>query len=250
MSPNEPLIRVEDSLYPARAVVEALAPHITDARAARLAEIIDRRIGHIVLAVENLHYSHNASACLRTAEAFGLQDVVAVEDIEPLPLPLVDEPDGPTIAKKVSKTAHRWLDVHRLLGPDALADWTHARGAALFGALPARGEPLDTLPIDRPIVLLFGNEMTGIRPETERVCDGAFRIPMWGFTESFNVSVSVGIALQTLVPPIRTALAEHGAEGDLTPTRRLELTARWYAEDVRAAGPILRRKLGAGTLAT
>ena len=240
-------VTVGASIYPAQAIIQALEPHVTDARVRRIDEVLDQRIESIVLGIENLHHSHNAAACLRTAEAFGLQDVVAVEDLEPLPLEDGDpSAQEPLVPHKISKTAHRWLDLHSVDGPEAVGRWGRSRGYRIFGALPSRGVTVSALPTDKPALLLFGNELEGLRPETIDVCDDAFRIPMFGFTESFNISVSVGIVLHDIVPRRRQALAGLGIAGDLPPARKIELKARWYLRDVRAARLIVRRKLGDG----
>lgn len=235
-------ITVDDVSYPVADVIEALTPHLSEARVHRFNEILGRRLSHLTLAVENLHHSHNASACLRSAEALGLQDVVAIEDLEALPLQLEEAPYP--IMRKVSKTAHRWLDIHSVDGPEGLRAFADARGAQIFGAGPRGDLTLDSLPIEQPVIVVFGNELNGLRPETQALCDGVFRIPMYGFCESFNVSVSAGIVLQRLGERIRAALAAEEALGDLPEARRMGLLAQWCAQDVKAAGPILRRKLG------
>ncbi|MFN3202281.1 MAG: TrmH family RNA methyltransferase [Bradymonadia bacterium] len=239
MIPNH--ITVDGVDYPVDAVIDALSPHMSESRLTRFESVLGQRLKHLVLAVENLHHSHNASACLRSAEALGLQDVVAIEDLEALPLQLEAAPYP--IMRKVSKTAHRWLDIHSVDGPEGLKAFADARGARLFGAGPRGALTLDSLPIDRPVIVVFGNELNGLRPETESLCDGMFRIPMYGFCESFNVSVSAGIVLQRLGERIRAEQPE-ALSGDLSDERRRLLMAEWCARDVKAAAQILRRKLG------
>jgi tRNA (guanosine-2'-O-)-methyltransferase len=74
------------------------------------------------------------------------------------------------------------------------------------------------------VALLFGNEHEGPSAGTLRACSGVFRIPMAGFTQSFNVSVAAGIALSTLAAARRRHL---GAPGDLSPAARVELRDRF-----------------------
>ena len=80
------------------------------------------------------------------------------------------------------------------------------------------------LPADRPVALLFGNEHEGPSASTLSACAGTFRIPMAGFTRSFNVSVAAGIALSQQTSARRRHL---GAAGDLSAGERVLLRDRF-----------------------
>ncbi len=228
-------IQIGEREWPAAAVVEALEPHLTEARMARMRGVLANRLGSLALGIEDLHHSHNGSACLRTAEALGVQDVVTAEIRNAYPL---DE----RVHRKVSMAAHYWLDVHKTPSAEGLLGWARERNMRVFGAGPRGDVELADLPIDQPLMVLFGNEAEGLLEETQSACDGIFRIPMFGFTESYNVSVSVGMVLADLSRRIRAQL---GAPGDLDEARKTYLLARWCAADLRGAEAILRHKLGA-----
>ena len=230
-------LTVDGQDWPVAAVVEALAPHLLPARRARMDAVLAQRLTSVALGIEDLHHGYNGAACLRTAEGLGVQDVIAVEVRNALPLP-VDPP------RKITKSAHAWLDLHRVDRPEAALAWARARGMRVFGAGPRGERTLRDLPVDQPLLLLFGNEAEGLRAETLDACDDVFRIPMFGFTESFNVSVSVGMVLSDLTTRRRAALAVEGRAGDLPAARAQRLRALWYVQDLRGAGAILRRKLG------
>lgn len=246
MTPDAPEIPVDGRRYPPAAIIDALAPHVRAARIERMQAVLARRLASVALGIEDLHLSHNGHACLRTAEGLGLQDAVAVELRHAYPLDPPDPaPDADDrLERRVTMAAHRWIDLHRVPATDALVDWARARDMAVFGAGPRGERTLDTLPADRPLMVLFGNEKDGLRPETLAACDGVFRIPMYGFTESFNVSVSVGMTLAAHTARVRARLAAEGRTGDLPDARRTALLARWLLDDVRAAAAIVRRKLG------
>ena len=165
--------------------------------------------------------------------------MVAVELRNVYPLP-----EDTQVNRKVSLAAHHWLDLHRLDSSEALLEWARTRGMTTYGAGPRATISVDELPLDRPLLVLFGNEKRGLLPETAAACDGTFQIPMHGFAESFNVSVSVGMVLRALTTRIRARLAQEGRTGDLDPARRDALLARWCFADVRRSDAILRRKLG------
>ncbi len=251
-------IHFEGRSLPAAAVIEALAPHVTDGRLERMRRVLDHRLGSVALGIEDLHHAHNGHACLRTAEALGLQDAVAVELRHDYPL---DDPgaasdalpqgapepedDGPH--RKITMAAHRWISLHRVPTSDDLIRWARARDMLICGAGPRGDRTLAELPADRPIMVLFGNEKEGLRPQTMAACDVVYRIPMYGFCESFNVSVSVGMTLAAHTARVRARLAEQGGvRGDLDPARQQTLLAEWLLADHRAAPAIVRRKLGLG----
>jgi tRNA (guanosine-2'-O-)-methyltransferase len=203
--------------------------------------VLAQRLERVVLGVEDLHHLHNAAACLRTAEGMGLQDVAAVElrNVYPTEDPRQDA----AAVHKITKSTPRWLALHRLACGDALRSFARARGLSVWGAAPLGESSIDTLPDDKPVMVLFGNESAGLRPETLAACDGTFRIPMFGFVESYNISVSVGMTLQALLPRVRARLAADGRTGDLSEGRQISLLARWLYEDVRGAETLLRTRL-------
>ena len=227
--------------YDPAAVIELLAPLVEPARLGRMQTVLAHRLERVVLGVEDLHHLHNAAACLRTAEGMGLQDVAAVElrNVYPTEDPRQDAAS----AHKITKSTPRWLSLHQMPCGDALRSFADARGLAVWGAAPLGERSIDTLPDDKPVMVLFGNESAGLRPETLAACDGTFRIPMFGFVESYNISVSVGMTLQALLPRVRARLAAEGRTGDLTEARRLSLLARWLYEDVRGAETLLKTRL-------
>lgn len=236
---TEARVELDGHDLPAAAVIEALAPHVLPERIEGMRAVLARRLGSLALGVEDLHHSHNGHACLRTAEGLGLQDAVAVELRHAYPLDGPEEPPN----RKITMAAHRWITLHRVPTSEELIDWARARDMLVFGAGPRGERTLAELP-DRPLLVLFGNEKAGLRDETVAACDGVFRIPMYGFCESFNVSVSVGMTLAAHAARVRARLAREGREGDLPEERQQALLAEWLLEDHRAAPAIVRRKLG------
>ncbi len=236
--------------YAAADVIDALTPYLYPGRVDRMTGVLDYRLGGLAMGVEDLHKSHNGAACIRTAEGLGVQDIAAIEVRNTYPLEL-PEGDGPgedegrepneRAVERISRWAHRWVDLHRLPSTKAALAWAKARQMRVFGAGPRGGLTLESLPVDQPLLVLFGNEADGLQPETLDACTDTFRIPMHGFTESFNVSVSVGMVLSRLGQRYRDRLATEGRTSDLPQNRRDFLLAQWMSQDVKAAGPIMRR---------
>ncbi len=210
-------------------VCRLLRPHMTDERAARIEEVLSRRLLRLSVAVENLHDPHNGAAALRSAEAVGLQTFHAVEVAEPF-----------SATKGISLQCEQWMDLHLHKSVDACFAAVRGMGYQVWAADPRAAVSVEELPTD-PMVMVFGNERDGLSPEALEGADGHFFIPMHGFTGSFNLSVSVALAVHRQAARVRMAM---GAPGDL-PAMRLEvLRALWYCLSVRAAGLILDRELG------
>jgi tRNA (guanosine-2'-O-)-methyltransferase len=166
-----------------------------------------------VLVLEGVHDPHNIAACMRSAEGLGLQEVHVVTPADYKP------------HKKVCQGGDKWLDIHYHRTPEALATALRARGYALYAAaLNPDAVPIGGLDFSRRLALVLGNEHEGVSKELQALCDGAFVIPMRGFTQSFNVSVATGI---TLYHATQARAAALGPDGDLDAADREALRLRW-----------------------
>ena len=193
---------------------------LLDRRRERIDEVVARRVRGLTLVLEHVHDPHNLAAVLRTAEGLGLQDLHVVEG-----------PKGFRPSQAVTQGADKWIDVHK--HPDATACTGELRrqGFRIFGSRLA-GEALDLaeLPFGERLALVFGNERDGLSERFAAACDGFFRIPMFGFAQSFNISVAVGITLATAT----LARRQLGLGGDLPDAEREALRRRFYALAAKA----------------
>ena len=165
-----------------------LARHLTDQRRSRIERVLSGRIGNVCLVLESLQDPFNVSACMRTAEAFGVQYVHVIEPSAPM-----------DIEGLVSLRAEKWLTVTREANPEAAARFLSGNFYTLLVSTPEPvAPPLSEMDLTGPIALAFGNETSGISPELERLASRRFHIPMRGFTQSLNVTVSVAVSLREL----------------------------------------------------
>lgn len=198
-------------------IIALFEPMVLEPRRARLLEVIGRRMTSVTLAMDAPHDPHNGAAILRSCDAFGVQTVHVVVRAERF-----------LAASTVAKGSERWVDVVIHSSPAAAI-------AALQGyeicATHPEGEllPEDLAQIPR-LCLLLGNEHDGIREELWRAASRTVRIPMRGFVESLNVSVSAAILL---------AAATRGRSGDLAPSEQRRLYARGLFQSVARAADIL-----------
>jgi len=210
----------------------SLAEFISDARRARIDAVLAQRLAGLTVVIENLHDPHNGAAALRSVEGFGLTTLHVVEQAEPF-----------RFSSKVSQGCEKWVDIRRHADFGACARALQADGFALYAALPPGAATLDLDHIDltRPTALVFGNEHAGLTPAALAACDGSFTVPMQGFTASFNLSVSVALAVFACSRRRRAALGGHG---DLDADALVRMRARWYTLSVDAADLILARVRG------
>ena len=215
--------------YGPAAVCDALEPLLTPERIARIDQVIDARLASVAAAVEDTYDPHNAAATLRTCEALGLQELYVIEPGARF-----------SAAKGVTRGAHRWLDLHRFSDAGAAIADLKSRNFRVYAALPDAKVSIEDVAVDSPLAVVFGNEHDGVSPAVVAACDAAITVPMFGFTESYNLSVTVGLAMSRLAARRRAYI---GALGDLDPERRARLRARWFALRIRAAVDVVDRKL-------
>jgi len=179
------------------ALLEFLYEYITDERKKRFDDVLKYRTKHICILLEDIYQSHNASAVLRSCDLTGIQDIHIVEnkwvyDINP----------------DVVVGSSKWLDLRKynteeFNTPEAF-DTLHKQGYKIVATCPnINSYTPDTLPIDEPIAIAFGTEKTGLSEYAIKNADMCVRIPMYGFTESFNISVSAALLMYELSKRLR-----------------------------------------------
>jgi len=212
---------------PTPALVAYLSQFVTAERAAKMAAVLQQRTRRLTVVLDNLHKPHNASAALRSCEAFGVQDVHAIETTNPF------EP-----RKGVTRGAERWLSVQCHADAAACLAVLRDRGYQLVAMSPhADSYTLDQLPLDRKLAIAFGSELGGLSAELSQQADLHARIPMAGFTESFNLSVSVAICLYELTQRLRAS----DLDWRLSDREQQELTLEWLRRTLQSS-PALEAK--------
>lgn len=203
-----------------------LSPLLTSERRARLEHVAKNRTSHIRLVVQDVHDPHNVSACMRSADAFGVQNVDVVTLREPF--------RASTVARGVAA----WLTVSKFQDVAECAAALKRQGYWLCTALPsASATPLMELPVKKPIAVIFGNEHHGVDSNWQGHIDQAFTIPMSGMVESLNISVSAAITLQFLTQKAR---AELGPSFLMAEAERLSLLNAWACQQFRSWPEMLK----------
>lgn len=192
---------------------QVLEQIIRPERIERMERVLDARLVGVCALVEDTYKQQNMTACIRTLEAMGIQNVHVIEG---------DAPFVPN--RKITQGCEKWVDLHHHADPEAAAIALRAQGYRVLATSLDAERTIDELDFTAPAALCFGNELAGISPELADLADERFRVPMHGFTQSFNLSVALGICMHTASEARRRAI---GARSDLTPPERAALRARW-----------------------
>lgn len=189
--------------------------YITPKRYHRLSNVASRRSRYFTFVFENFFDIHNISAGLRSIEAFGFQDVHIVEGINRL-----------NVNKDITRGAHQWLTLHRHETSEECFRTLRKKGYQILVADPDPDQlPLHEMEFRRPAAFVFGQELYGISETARKEADGVFRIPIAGFVESFNVSVTVALTAYTARIYAESSMKDR--EWRLSPAQYRELLMRW-----------------------
>lgn len=211
-------------------IIEVLEEYVSAHKQQLVNEVLSKRTRHVTLAFEDIDKPHNISAVIRTAECMGIQDIHFIKNRN-------DYSVNPTITQGSAK----WLSFHHYNqdGNNVDACYSHLRseGYTIYAtSLNERSLSIDELDPTTKTAIVFGTEGTGISEEAGEKADGYVHIPMAGFTESFNLSVSAALCLSTLSHKTGKAFPA------ITNEEKQQLKADWYRKIVREADLILKNQ--------
>lgn len=173
-----------------------LASFLSGHKLELLPRLLVNRTRHLTVVVEDIYQPHNASACLRSCDCFGVQDVHIIENYNEF-----------SASSGVALGASQWLTLNQYDGEHATADCLNVMrdaGYSIVVTSPHDADcDLETYDVTQPTALLFGAEKDGASQTALQMADHVMRIPMYGFTESFNISVAVAVCLHHLVCRLR-----------------------------------------------
>lgn len=174
-------------------LIAHLSTFVSENRKNKFKAVIQNRTRHITIALEDIYQPHNASAVLRSCDCFGIQDVHVIENR-----------NAYTINPDIALGSSKWLNLMRYnKEQDNTADCIRQlkkKGYRIIATTPHEKDcTIEELDITSKLCLFFGTELKGISDTVREQADGFVKIPMYGFTESFNISVSAALCLHTCV---------------------------------------------------
>lgn len=206
---------------------------ITENKKSLFDHVLQYRTRHITVVLEDIYQSQNASAVLRTCDLTGIQDVHIIENNYEYSV-------NPDVALgsskwlnlfKYNRESENTIDAYKKL---------RSKGYRIVATTPHKNEhSLESIPIDKKIALVLGTELTGLSEPAIENADEYLRIPMYGFTESYNISVSAALILFTLTERLRSS----NISWKLTPEEVVNIKLEWAKRTIDRSDVIIRHFL-------
>jgi tRNA (guanosine-2'-O-)-methyltransferase len=177
------------------ALVAYLESFVSGDRLKRFEEVLALRTKYLTVVMEDVYHLHNASAVIRSADIFGIQEVHVIE-----------RRFGKRLDKKIALGAQKWTDIHRYKTTEECLRTLKKQNYTLVATTPGKDAlPIDKLTISGKTAFLFGAEKEGLSDAALDQADQLVHIPMVGFTKSLNVSVAAAIILHQMTIKLRTS---------------------------------------------
>lgn len=200
-------------------------------RIERFESVLANRTRHFTVAVENIFQSHNASAVMRTCDCFGIQD-----------LHVIANSNKYALSKDVAMGAEKWVDMHNYFKKEnntkECIDHLKAEGYQVVATTPHTNDvSLSEFDITKKSAFFFGTEISGLSDIVLEQADVFVRIPMYGFTESYNISVSAALVLHDVV----SRLKKSDIDWVLSDDELLDKKIDWSVKSIRSGPQILKK---------
>ncbi|MDR9416919.1 MAG: RNA methyltransferase [Gracilimonas sp.] len=206
-------------------LIKYLRDFTTESRWNKIRETVQERTRHISVVVEDIYQPHNASAVLRSCDGFGIQDVHIIENKNEF-----------EASSQVTIGADQWLSLYRYNAhkkDNTASCFTSLKesGYQVIATSPHKNDiNLNDLDITQKTALVFGSEIDGISDKATEMADGFLKIPMYGFSESFNISVSAAICLYNITRRLRNSdISWKLGENEMD-----EIMLQWLRQSIRA----------------
>jgi tRNA (guanosine-2'-O-)-methyltransferase len=216
---------------------EYLSGFITDKRNKLFKDTVEWRTRYITVALENIYQAQNASAVLRTCDCFGIQDVHIIEN-----------DNDYNINPDVTLGSDKWLSLTNYNTEEnntiTAINNLKSKGYRIVATTPHTNDvSIDNLDLDKgKLALMFGTELNGLSPQALEHADEYVKIPMFGFTESFNISVSAAIILHTLTTKLHQ---NNSIDWKLSLSEKESVLLNWYKTSINNAEGIINKYFAA-----
>lgn len=195
-------------------------------------EMFDRiaadRTNYVTVVMENIMKDHNASAVLRTCDCFGIQNLHTIQKGVQY-----------EIQREIARGAGNWVDLNSYDGENPVKtclDSLKSQGYKIVTTSPHAEKTINDIDLDQPMAIVLGTEWHGVSQEAIDASDELVSIPMYGFTESFNVSVSAAIILNVL----RYRLNQQDFEWKLNHDEQTAIKIKWCEKIVKEGEKVTR----------
>tara|TARA_B100001248_G_scaffold262315_1_gene257491 strand:- start:1672 stop:2352 length:681 start_codon:yes stop_codon:yes gene_type:complete len=213
-----------------KSLINHLKKFIVDERKELFDTKIQERTKHITIVLENIYQGRNISASIRSADCFGIQDVHIIENNN------IFNQDT-----SVSIGSEKWISLFRHNKKkentkEAISKLKKDGYQIIVTTPHAKKNTLFDVDISKKIALLFGSEANGCSETALDLADDQIKIPLYGFSESFNISVSVALCLQHLAYKLR----DSNLNWKLKTNEKEEIMINWLKRSIRSSEKIER----------
>ena len=208
-------------------LLEYLETFVTPSRIDRFKAILPNRTKHFTVATEDVYQLHNTSAVMRTCDVFGIQELNIVEEV-----------NSKSIDREIAMGAQKWVDLNRYhsIG-DCISD-IKSQGYQIVATTPHIDDcELIDFDITKKSCFFFGRESQGLSQQVLDEADCFLKIPMFGFTESLNISVSAAIILQHVTARLRKS----DIKWQLTEEEIIDKRFDWIKKTIKDYDAIVER---------
>lgn len=208
-------------------LLEHLETCLSERRKQRFDTVLSQRTMHFTVATEDVYQLHNTSAVIRSCDVFGIQEVNIVE-----------EQNSKRIDREIAMGAQKWVDVNRFNSVKTCIKDLKEKGYQIVATTPHTDDTLlDEFDVSKKSCFFFGRETEGLSQEVIDEADCFLKIPMVGFTESLNISVSAAIILQC----VTSKLKETGIRWQLTEAEKVAKRFEWIKKTIKSYDKIVER---------
>jgi tRNA (guanosine-2'-O-)-methyltransferase len=210
-----------------QALFEYLEGFLTEERKQRFIEVLNQRTDFLTVAIEDVYQLHNTSAVIRSCDAFGIQSAHVIEDRF-----------KNRLDKNIAMGAQQWVNVYRYEEVSECMGHLKSQGYKIVATTPhGKAQNLTDFEVKEKTALFFGTEREGLSSEVMSRADEFLSIPMVGFSESLNISVSAAIILQQLSAKLRAT----DLPWQLTPDSVLAHRYDWTKKSIKDVEGIIAR---------
>jgi len=204
-----------------------LETYITPERLKRFSDVLSERTNYITVAIEDVFQMHNASAVIRSCDVFGIQKAHIIEDRF-----------GQRLDKNIAMGAQQWVDIERYTTAKSCIRKLRKDGYKIVATIPNNDATLlEDFKLEDKVALFFGTEKEGLSPEVLEQADTYLKIPMWGFSESLNISVSAAIILYNLTLQLKNS----NLPWNLSEREIMEKRLEWTKKSIKSIDKIIER---------
>jgi tRNA (guanosine-2'-O-)-methyltransferase len=205
-------------------LIAFFANYVTENKLQKIEKVLEQRTRYVTVAIEDIYKPHNASAILRTCDCLGVQEVQVIEN-----------KNSYNVNPYVTRGSSQWVDIRRFRNKNEnntfhCYHYLRQNGYKIYAASPnVNGFDVNDIPLDHKIAFIYGNEHDGLSEYALEHADHYIKLPMFGFTESYNISVCAAICLFNTIQRLHLS----GMDYKISDAEKDVLRLQWYRSVVK-----------------